>query len=118
MQALQTALKSFWEMFGTGIVRPLTRTGSFPSALGRDDQIGRIRVEWLGDQLFGCVGTIGIRSVDQIHTKLNRSTQRCECGSFIGRRSPDSLTGDAHRAVPYPVDCEITTDREHSRGGG
>ena len=105
MQALQTALKSFCEMLGAGIVCPLTRTGPFPSTLGRDDQIGRIGIERFGDQLFGCAGTIRICGVDQIHTKLNRSTKCCKCRSFISRRSPDPLTGDAHRAIPYPVYC-------------
>src|ERR1700723_1130559 len=117
-QPLQASFERPREVFGAGIMGPLAWARALPSALGRDDQSGLIRIERLGDQLFRCPGAIGIRGVNQVYIELDRPLQSSKGRRSVRGWSPDAGSGDAHRAIAHTVDGEIAADGQRPSGRG
>ena len=54
----EAAFKRPGQVFGTGVVGPLSGAGPFPSALGGDYQADGIRVQRFGDEFFRCARAV------------------------------------------------------------
>ena len=88
---------------------PDVRSGARKAALGRDMDlvVGRERFT---DQLFGKIGPVGIRGVNEIDAKVGKPTERLQDLRAIGGRSPDSLAHNAHRAEAETIDVKSAAD--------
>src|SRR3954454_9871960 len=64
-EAAETSLELTPEMVGPPVGHPLVRPRAEEASLGGDDQSLGIGVQRLGDDLFGDVGTVGVRGVDE-----------------------------------------------------
>jgi hypothetical protein len=65
-QASQAALARLPQMFRPAVGIPPSGARAYESTLGRDDQILRVRMERLGDELLAHVRAVRVRSVDEI----------------------------------------------------
>ena len=54
------------QVLGTAIDRPLAGSSSQQSAFGGDDEVLRIGIERVGDQLLAHVRPIGVGRIDQV----------------------------------------------------
>src|ERR1700722_15028270 len=94
------------------ITLPLTLARADESALGRDDEIRRIRIQRLRNDLFAHVWAIGIRGIDEIDTQLERAPQHPQRLAAISRRTPHARARQAHRTKAEPADAKITAEHE------
>ncbi|MDT5245516.1 MAG: hypothetical protein QOD36_2892, partial [Mycobacterium sp.] len=90
------------------------RAGALQAALGRDDQIVRIGMKRLGDEVLGNVGTVGDGGVDEVHAELDGATQHANAFVTVSGRAPYTVAGDAHGTEPQAVDREVAADGECS----
>src|SRR5580658_11153006 len=95
-EALEAAFQRFREVFGAGIMSPLSGTGTLPSSFGGDDKVGWVWIQRFRDQLFRDSRPVGISSVDEVHVEVDRTPQRCKRRVFISGGSPNAFTGDTH----------------------
>src|SRR5277367_3974701 len=117
-QPLEAAFQRLSEMLRTGIMSPLARTGTLPSALGGNDKPRRVGIQRFGDQLFRDVRAIRVCRVDQVNVQFNRAPQGRKGCSVVGGRPPDTGAGDTHGSVAQTVDSEVASDGEGARGSG
>jgi hypothetical protein len=116
-QASQAALASLPQMFRSAVGMPLSGAGAYESTLGRDDQILRVRMERLGDELLAHVRAVGVRSVDEVDPELDGSAQHSAGLVSVGRIAPDASAGDAHGAEAEAVDRQVATNIDRSGVG-
>src|SRR6266566_7396318 len=110
MQSTETSFDGVSQMLRATILHPSVRPGPLKAGFGRDQKASRIWMQRLGDKTFAHFGTVGIGSVDEIDSQLQRATQDCDCLGMIGRFSPDAIAGELHRAEPEPANWNIATD--------
>ncbi len=106
-QPLQTLLHALLEIVGTTVRRPFARARSRQSALGRDDESFRIRMERFSDEQFARLRSIGISGVDQVNPELDGATQHLKRIRAIGWPAPNAFTGDPHGSEAEAVHREI-----------
>ena len=114
-QPLQRAVARLAQVLGASVVDPPVGARAHLSALGRDHEPIRVRVQGFRDQLLADVGPVRVGRVDQRHAELNRAPKHRQRLIVVTRRPPDALTGDPHRAKPKPVHLEAT---DPDRPGG
>src|SRR5438552_18416127 len=90
-------------MLWAAVLNPFVRSGPLKAGFGRNQKIGRIGMQRLGDQTFTNYGTVGVGGVDEIDSQLDRAAQDCDCLGMIGRFSPDAIAGEWHCAEPAPA---------------
>src|ERR1700679_2538560 len=98
-QAFEAAFQRFREVFAAGIMSPLSGTGTLPSSLGGDDQIGWVWIQRFRNQFFRDSRTIRISCVDEVYFEVDRAPQRCKCGVFISGRSPNARARNPHGSI-------------------
>ena len=76
------------------------------------DEPVRIRVQRLADQFLGDVRAVGVRGVDEVDAELDEAAQHADAFVGVGRRAPDALARQAHRAESEAVDGEVAADGE------
>src|SRR5262245_45086405 len=101
-------------MFRAGVVGPLPRSWTIPSALGGDHKILRIRRQCFSNQFFANVRTIGVSRVDEVDAQLNRTAQYRERRSRILGWTPDSLASDTHGSETETANGQFPTQRNGS----
>src|SRR4029453_3168662 len=88
----------------------LPAVGAWPdqAALGRDDQVVRVRVERLGDQGLADRGAVRVGGIEEVDAQLHHPPERGDGLVAAGRVAPDTGTGDPHGPEPHPVDGQVT----------
>jgi hypothetical protein len=89
---------------------PLVRAGSHKASLGADDQVLRIGVQRLADELFTDVRAVGVGRVDEVDAEFDRSPQYREGLVAVLRFAPNAGAGDLHSAVAEAVHREIAAE--------
>ncbi len=102
-QPPERALAGLPQVLGAAVARPLVRAGPSQPSLGGDQQVLRVRVERLGDQLLADMRAVGVGGVDQVDAELDRPPQDRDGLVVIGRRPPDAGAGDPHGAEAQPA---------------
>src|ERR1700733_5417983 len=102
-------------MRGTRVMRPLTRSRTIPSTLGRDNEVLRIRGQCLRDQLFTDVRPVGVGGIYKVHAKLHGTPQNCQCSFAIFWFAPDAFASKAHRPEAETMDRKLTAERNIPR---
>src|SRR5437868_11638387 len=97
-------------MFGAAIRNPSVWAGPLKARFGRNQKIGRIRMERLGEETLGNFGPVGVGGVDEIDSQLDRALQDGNCLGMVGRFSPDAGAGESHRAETEPANRDVATD--------
>ena len=92
---------------------PHVGPGAQQSRFGGDDQ-PVVGMQRLADDLFGEVGAVGVRGVDEVDAEFGRPPQHADRFVPIGRRAPNALAGQTHCAVAEAVDREIAAESERS----
>jgi hypothetical protein len=105
-------------MFGAAVLDPFVRPGPLQAGFGRDQKVGWIGMERLGDETFGNIWPVGIGRVDEIDAHLHRSLKDGDCFGMIGRCSPDSGTRKLHRAEAESVNRDVADQECSARFGG
>jgi len=114
-EAPQAHLAALPQIVGAPTDRPLTRAGAQKAGL-RGELDAVIGMQRLGDELLGDVGAVGLGGVDEVDTELGEPLEHGDGLVVVGRRSPDALAGDAHRAEAEAGDLEVPADLERARG--
>jgi hypothetical protein len=70
-------------------LRPRTVTAATRADFGDDDQIVRIRMERLFDDLIGYMRTVEIAGIDVVHARGHRLAENRDRAGNIARRAPD-----------------------------
>src|SRR5438552_19179156 len=92
LQALQTLIDALLEILRVTLRHPLSGSGSYLTALCRDDESFRIRIEGFCDEQFISFGSVSIGCVDQIHAEIDRAPQNFERVLTVRRPTPDPLS--------------------------
>src|SRR5438132_14025217 len=100
MQSTETSFDGVSQMLRATILHPPVRPGPLKASFGRNQKIGRIWMQRLGDETLGNDGPIGVGSVDEIDSQLDCATQDCNRLVMIGRFSPTAVAGDLHCTAP------------------
>ena len=107
-QSLQAALNGPAQVRRAGIMSPLVRSWSIPSALGRDHKIRGVRYQRFSDQFFADIGAIRIRGIYEVDAELDGTAQNGDCGHGILRRSPNSVAANTHGSKTNTADDQLT----------
>ena len=65
------------------------------------------------NQQLACFWSVGVGRIDQIDTELDGASQNFEGVAAISRPTPNTLSGNAHRAKAEPVDRKIAPQPEN-----
>lgn len=95
------------EIFRAPIGDPLVRARAQQAALGGDDECV-IGVERFADQAFADLGTVAVRSVDEVDAEVRQAPQRAQGFITIPGLAPDAVAGDAHGAEAEAIDSRFS----------
>jgi hypothetical protein len=87
------------------------------SALGRDHQTARIRMQRLADQTLADVGAVRIGRVDEVHAELQRPLQHAARVLRVFRLAPDAWPCQAHCAETEAIHGQIAAEGDRAGGG-
>src|SRR6478672_9241220 len=104
----QAALADLAEVLRPAVGLPAVGARPDQAALGRDDQVVRVRVECLGDQGLADRGAVRVGGIDEVDAQLHHPPERGDGLVAAGRVAPDTRTGDPHGPEPQPVDGQVT----------
>ncbi|MEQ1812445.1 MAG: hypothetical protein ABL889_21125 [Terricaulis sp.] len=111
-EALQAAFCVGDEFFGPAVLAPNVGTAAREAAFGGDKDIVGVGRERFADQLFGDVGAVGFRRVDEVDAEFGRALEYGDGFGFVVRRAPDAFAGNAHGAEAQPVHFKFAADFE------
>ncbi len=74
-EPLQTRLARLLEVIGSSSWNPISGLVANQASLGRDDEIRRVRMEGLCDEVLGDFRTVAVGGIDQLHAELDRAPQ-------------------------------------------
>ncbi len=117
-QAAQASFELFAQPRRLAVRIPSVGTGPVQAALGGDDEILRIRMQRLRDQLLADVRTIRLRGIDQVHAELDGATKDGETFLPVLRRPPDTVARETHRAESEAMDGKFSADGKRAAGCG
>src|SRR6266516_7392702 len=114
LQASETPLTSGPQMLGATSLLPPIGSRAQRSRLGGDDEVVRIWMKRLRDELFAHLGSVGVRRVDQCDAELHGPTHDGDRLVVIARLSPNPLARDPHGAEAEAVDRQVAADGERA----
>src|SRR5438270_12116634 len=117
-QPLQTSFYSLFKMVRSAIWHPLAGSRPSETALCRDNESFRIRMERFCYQQSARVRPVRIGCIDQIDAELGRASEDLQCVRSVRWPAPNAFTGDTHRAKTKPVHGQIAAESKscvHSR---
>src|SRR5437868_4015574 len=117
-ETFETSMKRGTQVLGPAVCDPLVRTRPVEPAFRCDDEVVRIRMQRLRDELFGDERTVRVGRVDEVHSELDGPSQNSNALASIGWRTKNSAAGDPHRTVCHAIDGEISSNRYRARGCG
>ncbi len=116
-QPLQAPFARLAQVRGVAFSLPDIAPRANQSALGRDHQAGRIRMQRLADQPLADVGAVRIRRVDEVHAELQRPLQHASRVLRVLGLAPDAWPGQAHRTEAEAIDAQVAADGYRAGGG-
>src|SRR5882724_489936 len=114
MHSAKTTLDCRPQMLRPAILDPFARPRSLKAGFGRDQKIGWIWMQRLGDETLGNYGPVRVGSVDEIDSQFHRTSQDSDRLGMIGRFSPNAIAGELHCAVAEPANRNVATDEKCS----
>ena len=90
-------------MLGAAVLDPSVWTGPLKASFGRDQKVGGIWMQRLGDETLGNFGSVGVGGVNQIDAEFDGAPQDSDRLGMILRLSPYAGTGELHRAEAEPA---------------
>jgi hypothetical protein len=72
----------------------------------------------LGNQLFADAGAVRICRIDEVDTQLHSATKNANSLGMIAWWSPNSFTGNSHRAESEAMNAKVIANSELPRVGG
>src|ERR1700726_4413378 len=97
MHPVETTLARRPQMLGTAVLDPFVRPRPLKTGFGRDQKIGWIWMQRLGDEALRNVGPLRVGGVDEIDSQRHRPPQNGDRLGMVGRFSPDTGAGELHR---------------------
>src|SRR5438045_9359874 len=79
MQPVKAALDRRSQMLRVAVLDPFVRSGPLKAGFGRDQEIGRIGMQRLGDQKIANYGAVGVGGVEEIDTQIERASTDSVC---------------------------------------
>jgi hypothetical protein len=116
-QAAQAHRHALAQVLGPPDRLPDTDSGPGQPALGRDDQVLRVRVQCLTDEVLADERPVGIGGVDEVRAQLDRAPEHPDRLVAVRRLAPDPGAGDLHRAEAEAVDDQVPAEREGVHAG-
>src|SRR5581483_5785105 len=95
---------------------PLVGAGTQKAAFSSDNKILRVGVEGFSDKRLAHLWPIGISGIYQVNAQIKGAAQDSNGFLLVRRWSPDTRTGDTHRAKAQAIDLQISTDGKRSTG--
>ena len=80
------------------------------AALGGDDEVVRVRVQRLADQLLVGVRAVDVGGVDEGDASLDDLAQQVDAFVVVGVLAPDLRAGQLHCAVADAAHGQVTAD--------
>jgi hypothetical protein len=111
LQAPQAHLQALAQVLRAAERRPLAGARAGEAGL-RGDHGPVVGGQRLGDEVLRDVRAVGVGRVDEVDAELGQPPQDGQRGLVAGRRPPDAVAGDAHRAVAEAGDLEVPADLE------
>src|SRR4029450_13365918 len=111
MHPPKTTLDCRPQMLRPAILDPFARPRPLKAGLRRDQKIGWIRMQCLGDETLGNYGPVSVGSVDEIDSQLHCASQNSDRLGMIGRLSPDAIAWELHRAVAEPANRNVADEK-------
>src|SRR5450432_3977467 len=97
-------------MLGTAVFDPVVGPRSLKTGFGRDQKIGRIWMQRLGDKTLGDYWPVRIGRIDEIDSQVDRAPQDGDRFRMVAWFSPDAGAGELHRAEAEPANGNVATD--------
>src|ERR1700674_2564620 len=85
------------QMFWLSVFNPLVRTRPLEATFRRDDDALRIGIQSLGNDSLAHMGSVRIRSVNEIDPEFDCTSHDANGLTPIRGFAPDSLAGEPHR---------------------
>src|SRR5882757_6612129 len=101
-EAAQAHLALLAQVLRASTLEPLARAGTQEAGLGGNHQVFVVRVQRLPDQLLADVRAVRVGGVDQVHPELDGAAQHPDRLVVVGRRTPDTRSGQLHRTKAQP----------------
>ena len=117
LEAPEAAVELFTEIFRPAVLDPPIGTGPFQTAFRGDHQT-RVGVQCFRNELFRHMRPVRVCRVDEVHSQFDRALKHSDGFVVIPRRTPDSSTGEAHRAEAHAVDDQVFAEGDGSCPGG
>ena len=111
-ETFQAALRIGDQFFRTAVLAPYVWPAARQAAFCGDQEIVGVGSERFADQLFGDVGPVGFRRVDEVDAEFGRALEYGDGFGFVVRRAPDAFAGNAHGAEAQPVHFKFAADFE------
>lgn len=115
-QVAKVELDLLTKVFGTPHRNPLVRSLTRKPHLGRDDQVIRVRVKSLADEVVGHKRTVGVGGVDEVDAQLDGTSQYTNCVLGIPRGTPHAGARELHHAIAQSVNRKVRSNGECSGG--
>src|ERR1039457_7447511 len=110
MQSMETTLDRRPQMLGAAVLDPFVRPRPLETSFGRDQKIGRIWMQRLGDETLGNHRPVRVGGVDEIDSQLHCSSQDGNRLGMVSRFSPNAGAGELHRSVAQPANRNVAAD--------
>jgi hypothetical protein len=114
----QALLRLGLHVLGLPVHAPAPCAGSRHARLGRNHQVGRVRVERFVDHPLAHLGAVRIGSVNERHAELDCAAEHADHLVAVAWLAPHSGPGDLHGAVSQPHHGQVAADGELSAAMG
>ena len=106
-QVAQIVVYGIDNLLARTCVKPGTVGAAAPTDFGHDDQIIRIRMQRLLNDLIGHMRTVEIAGIDMVHARIDSLAKNRDRTGNIAWRAPNHLvaipSGELHRPITDPV---------------
>jgi hypothetical protein len=114
----ETSFAGGAQMFGPTVFHPFVRTGSLETGLCGNDEIVRIRMKRFGNKALRDFRAVRVRRVDERDAEFHSASQHRDTFLGVGWLTPNTLSGESHRAKTEPMDEKISPNYEGAASGG
>ena len=105
-------------MFGPAICHPFVGTGSLETGLCGNHEIVRIRMKRFRNKALRDFRAVRVRRVDERDAEFHSAPQHRDAFLGVWWLTPNTFSGESHRAKAEPMDGKISPDCEGAASGG
>ena len=114
----ETSFASGAKMFGPSVFHPFAGTRSLETGLCGNHDIFRIRVKRFGNKALRDFRAVRVRRVDERDAEFHSAPQHGDAFLGVGWLTPNTFSGESHRAKAEPMNGKISSDCEDAASGG